>query len=167
MIKAERTGLEGVLKIQFDVFTDHRGHYIETYNKAKYRAMGIDTAFVQDNSSLSTHGVVRGIHGDSETWKLVSCLLGKIYLVVANCATESNDFGKWASFVLTESNGLQVLVPPKYGVAHLVLSDKAIFCYKQSTYYAPEKQFTYRYDDPRFGIWWPLKNPILSRRDEG
>lgn len=158
-----KTTLAGVLKITTDIFEDHRGQYMEIYDKSTYEAMGIDIKFVQDDASISTKGVLRGIHGDNETWKLVSCLLGKIYLVVVDCDKE---FGKWESFVLTESNGLQVLVPPNHGLAHLVLSDKAVFHYKQSTYYDRENQFTYKWNDPRFNIWWPVKEPILSKRDQ-
>jgi dTDP-4-dehydrorhamnose 3,5-epimerase len=83
----------------------------------------------------------------------------------AHCS-RPEDSGKWQSFVLSDKNRQQVLVPPGYGNAHLVLSDTAIFHYKQSTYYEPSKQFTYRWDEPRFGIWWPIKNPVLSQRDE-
>jgi dTDP-4-dehydrorhamnose 3,5-epimerase len=68
--------------------------------------------------------------------------------------------------VLSDRNRHQVLVPPKYGNGHLVLSERAIFQYKQSTYYDPTRQFTYMWNDPKFNIWWPVKEPILSRRDE-
>ncbi len=166
MISVAKTSLDGVLKVELGIFKDHRGHYIETYNEKMYREKGIDIKFVQDDISVSIRNVLRGIHGDSQTWKLISCLHGEFYLVVINCNTDSKDFGKWESSVLSEANGLQVLVPPRYGVAHLVLSDKAIFHYKQSSYYDPSKQFTYRFDDPRFNIWWPVKAPLLSRRDE-
>lgn len=162
----DRASLEGVLKIHLDTFMDHRGKYIEIYNEEDYKAHGIDVRFAQDDISVSSKNVLRGIHGDNETWKLITCLEGKFYLVVVNCDTNSRDFGRWESSVLSESSGLQVLIPPKYGVAHLILSDRAIFHYKQSTYYDPKKQFTYRWDDERFGIWWPVKQPILSRRDE-
>jgi len=161
----EKTELEGVLLIKLDVFEDHRGQYVETYNQRLYRKYGINVKFVQDDISVSTKNVLRGIHGDQETWKLISCLYGKFYLVVVNCDQESKGFGKWQSFVLSESNGNQVLVPPKHGNAHFVLNDKTIFHYKQSTYYDPSKQFTYKWNDPKFDIWWPTKTPILSRRD--
>ena len=160
------TTLENVLLIKLDIFEDHRGEYVETYNEELYRKKGIDIKFVQDDISVSTKNVLRGIHGDSETWKLISCLYGKFYLVVLNCNNSSKSFGKWESFVLSDVNRLQVLVPPKYGNAHLILSDKATFHYKQSNYYNPAKQFTYKWNDPKFNIWWPIKNPILSQRDE-
>lgn len=166
-MEISKTLLDGVLLVKPDVFEDHRGEYIETYNEKILSEHGIDIKFVQDDISVSTKHVLRGIHGDNETWKLISCLHGKFYLVTVNCDMESKNFGKWQSFVLSDRNRQQVLVPPKYGNAHLVLSDKAIFHYKQSTYYDRSKQFTYKWNDARLNIWWPIKNPILSQRDEG
>jgi dTDP-4-dehydrorhamnose 3,5-epimerase len=160
------TKLKGVSQIQLDAFEDHRGHYVELYNEETYRKNGIDVRFVQDDISISTRHVLRGIHGDAETWKLITCLHGEFYLVVVNCDTLSPDFGKWESFILSDRNGRQVLVPPKFGNGHLVLSDITSFHYKQSTYYNPAGQFTYKWNDPRLNIWWPIKDPILSRRDE-
>ena len=93
--------------------------------------------FLQDDISVSSQHVLRGIHGDAETWKLISCMYGKFYLVVVNCDNDSPDFGKWQSFVLSDRNRHQVLIPPKHGNGHLVLSEKAIFHYKQNTYYNP------------------------------
>lgn len=166
MIKVSKTKLDGVLLIKPDVFEDFRGQYIETYNEELYRKKGIDVKFVQDDISLSTQNVLRGIHGDDKTWKLISCLYGKFYLVVVNCDKNSKDFGQWQSFVLSDTNRLQVLIPAKYGNAHLILSNLAIFHYKQSTYYNPKGQFTYKWNDPKLKIWWPIKKPILSQRDE-
>lgn len=166
MIQVSKTELDGVLLIKPYVFEDHRGEFVETYNEELYRKSGIDVQFVQDDISVSSRNVLKGIHGDAETWKLVSCLYGKFYLVVVNCDVNSESFGKWQSFVLSDVNRLQVLIPPNYGNGHLVLSDKAIFHYKQSTYYDPAHQFTYKWDDPKFNIWWPVRNPILSQRDE-
>jgi len=161
-----KTKLNGVLLIKPDVFEDHRGEYVETYNEELYRKSGVDIHFVQDDISVSSKNVLRGIHGDAETWKLISCLYGKFYLVVANCDTGSKDFGKWQAFTLSDRNRYQVLVPPKHGNGHLVLSKRAIFHYKQSSYYNPSSQFTYKWNDPKLNIWWPIKNPILSQRDE-
>ena len=166
MITIEQTDLPGVLTISVNGFEDHRGCYVETYNEALYRKHGIETSFVQDDISMSRQHVLRGIHGDAETWKLISCLHGQFYLVVVNCDTESPDFGKWQSFVLSDQNRKQVLVPPKYGNGHLVLTETAIFHYKQSTYYNPSGQFTYKWNEAQFGIWWPVKDPIVSMRDE-
>jgi len=166
MIKVTKTNLEGVLIVKLDVFEDFRGQYVETYNENLYKKNGIDVKFVEDDISISAKNVLRGIHSDSESWKLVSCLYGKFYLVIVNCDETSKDFGKWQSFILSDLNRMQVLVPPKHGVAHLVLSDMTIFYYKQSAYYNLLRQSTYKWNDCRFKIWWPIKNPIISQRDE-
>lgn len=165
-MKVEKTELEGVLLIKPDIFEDFRGTYVETYNEEEYKKNGITQNFIQDDISTSSKNVLRGIHGDSETWKLISCMYGRFYFVVVNCDEDSMDFGKWQSFILSEENRHQVLVPPKYGNGHYVLSDKVIFHYKQTAYYNPKGQFSYRWDDPKLGIWWPVKEPLLSRRDE-
>ena len=115
---------------------------------------------------MSMKNVLRGIHADSDCFKLISCVYGKIYLVVVDCDEKSPNFGQYVSFILTGTNGYQVLVPPMHGVAHLVISDFAVFHYKQSLTYDPARQKTYRFDDERFKIWWPVKNPIISERDE-
>ena len=162
----EKTTLTDVLLIKPEIFEDFRGTYVETYNEEEYFKHGITQKFVQDDISTSTKGVLRGLHGDAETWKLISCMYGKFYFVVVNCDENSVDFGKWQSFTLSAENQYQVLVPPMHGNGHFILSDVAIFHYKQTSYYNPKGQFTYKWDDPRLGIWWPTKNPMLSRRDE-
>jgi dTDP-4-dehydrorhamnose 3,5-epimerase len=162
----EKTKLDEVLLIKLNGFEDHRGEYLELYNEKLYNSKGIELKFVEDDISIATRGVIKGIHGDERTWKLISCLHGKFYLVVINYDEQSKTFGKWQSFVLSDRNKHQVLVPPKHGNGHLCLSEKSIFYYKQSSYYDPSGQFTIRWNDPRFKIWWPVKNPILSIRDE-
>lgn len=165
-MKVSSTQLEGVLLIEPDVFEDYRGYYVETWNERLYAEHGITQKFVQDDISVSSQHVLRGIHGDQETWKLISCLYGRFYFVVLNQDEQSAQFGKWQAFTLSAANRKQVLVPPKFGNGHLVLSEQAIFHYKQTTYYNPKGQFTVVWNDPRFQIWWPVKNPILSQRDE-
>jgi len=166
MRKVSKTKLEGVLQIFLDVFEDARGQFIETYNEEFYKEKGINVDFVQDDIAISTKNVLRGIHGDNKTWKLISCLYGKLYFVVVNCDKDSKDFGKWQDFILSDENRQQILLPPKHGNAYLVLSENTIFSYKQSTYYDSKGQFSYKWNDPRFNIKWPIKNPILSKRDK-
>ena len=166
MIEVSKTKLDGVLLIKSSVFEDHRGEYMELYNEQLYRKNGIDVKFIQDDISVSTQNVLRGIHGDDVTWKLISCLYGKFYFVVVNCDSKSENFGKWESFILSDKNRHQVLVPPKYGNGHLVMSETTVFHYKQSTYYDPSRQFSYKWNDGNFNIWWPVKDPNLSRRDQ-
>ena len=160
--------LEGVrLVTPPTIFDDFRGTYVETFNEDLYRQAGIDMPFVQDDISVSGRHVLRGIHGDQKTWKLVSCLWGKFYLVVVNWDPTSPQYQQWESFTLSDRNRQQVLIPPKFGNAHLVLSEQAIFHYKQTTNYNREGQFTIPWDDPTLKIWWPIKQPIVSQRDEG
>ena len=166
MIKVVKTELPGVLLIEPDSFRDHRGYYVETYNEELYRKHGIDVKFIQDDISVSRKDVLRGIHGDDVTWKLISCLHGEFYFVVVDCDKNSSGFGKWQAFNLSAQNRLQVLVPPKHGNGHLALTEAVVFHYKQSTYYNPMRQFTYRWNDPALKIAWPIQNPILSQRDE-
>ena len=164
----ETTSLTGVKLIHPSTnFEDFRGSYVEVYNRELFLNAGINEDFIQDDISTSSRNVLRGIHGDQETAKLVSCLHGSFYLIVVNQDKDSPDFGKWESFTLSDKNRLQVLIPPKFGNGHLVLSDSAIFHYKQTTNYNRASQFTILWNDPSFNFWWPVKNPILSRRDEG
>lgn len=167
-MNVEKTALDGVLLITPPtLFEDWRGEYVETYNEQLYREHGIDVPFVQDDISVSDKHVLRGLHGDATTWKLISCLHGKFYLVVVNNDPDSSQYRKWTSFVLSDTNRKQVLIPPKFGNGHLVLSDKAIFHYKQNTYYDRAGQFTLLWNDPELGLWWPVPNPLVSRRDAG
>ena len=178
-MKVYKTKLEGVLIFKLDPFEDFRGEYVELFNeknylkeiKKAYRGTNFvkDSAglkFVEDDISTGTCGVLKGVHGDNKTWKLITCLFGKFYFVVLNHNIKTANYGKWEGFTLSDKNRLQVLVPPNYGNGHFVLSDYSIFHYKQTSYYDPPVQFTVKWNDPKFKIWWPVKNPNLSRRDE-
>ena len=167
-MEVSKTKLDRVLLIKpATIFEDFRGTYVETYNEKRFADAGIQVKFVEDDISVSSRHVLRGIHGNDETWKLVSCLYGRFYLVVVNWDKTHSQFGRWESFVLSDQNRLQVLIPPRFGNGHVVLSEQAIFHYKQSTSYERGGQFTLVWNDPKLGIWWPIQNPILSRRDEG
>jgi len=166
-MKIEKTDLPGVLIIQPPtIFEDFRGEYVEIYNKDLYQVGGIQVDFIQDDISISKKNVIRGIHGDAITWKLISCLHGSFYFVVVNNDPTSPHYKKFVSLTLSDNNKLQVLVPPNHGNGHLVLSDTAIFHYKQSTLYERKSQFTIKWNDPDYGVWWPISNPILSKRDQ-
>lgn len=166
-MEVEKTKLEGVKLVRPSPFEDFRGLFIETYNRELYARSGIGVEFVQDDVSVSYKDVLRGLHGDGKTWKLVTCLYGEVYLVVVNWNAESHQFKQWDSFALSDRNHLQVLIPPQFANGYLVLSDMAIFHYKQSTYYQRDRQFALRWNDPELNIRWPVKDPILSERDGG
>ena len=122
--------------------------------------------FIQDDISKSKYKVLRGIHGDFKTWKLITCLKGSFHLIVVNNLLKSKQYRKWKKYLLTEDNYKQILIPPGFGNGHQVLSKEAIFHYKQSTFYDRASQFTIKYNDPLYNFKWPIKNPILSNRDE-
>jgi dTDP-4-dehydrorhamnose 3,5-epimerase len=162
----KETTLDGVLQIiPLTDFSDHRGRYLEIYNREAFFKVGLTIDFPQDDVSVSRQGVLRGIHGDNDTWKLITCPFGSIHLIVVNNDVDSPQYGSWESFSISEDNRIQILVPPKFGNGHQVTSEFAVFHYKQSTYYIPGEQFTLAWNDPKFGFDWPLANPVLSKRD--
>ncbi len=165
-MKVEETALSGVFLISPPtVFKDSRGINIETYNLKEYKAAGIRCDFIHDAISISKKGVLRGLHGDGKTWKLISCLFGEVFLVVVNWDESSPQYKKWISLTLSAENNLQVLVPPHFGNGHYVLSDHCVFSYKQSAYYDRAGQFTIAWDNQDLAIPWPSKTPITSLRD--
>lgn len=165
MINAKPTTLDGVFLIEPDSVENSGGREVKIYDERLYRNGIADVEFVRDCISVSHKNVLRGIHGDGETRKLFTCLYGSFYLVILNYDSDSSNFGRWEAFTLSDQNHLQVLVPPKHGNGHLILSNKAILHYKQSVYSQQEKEFTVRWDDPSFNISWPITDPVLSRRD--
>jgi len=146
-------------------FVDNRGQYIESFNKKKFKSY-FNLNFVEDDFSINTKGVFKGIHGDKITWKLVSCVYGVCEAIIVNCDEKSTKFGTWEKFICSPKNYFQILIPPKYGNSFLVLSDVAVYHYKQTQYYkGASKQFTYNYKDPTFKIKLSYKRPIVSKRD--
>ena len=165
MIKVESTNNLSLLLVRPEIHEDYRGTFVETFNAGDYRANGIEVEFVRDAMSTSSKNVLRGIHYDNKTWKLIQCKSGEIYFVVVDMRDESPSYLKWESFVLSEYNRHQVLVPPRFGNGHLVLSERCIFHYKMSEYYDPASEKLLRWDDPRVNIHWPIEKPILSEKD--
>ena len=161
----EETSLYGVFLLKPWVHEDLRGNFYETYNEREYKTAGLTANFVQDDVSVSRRGVLKGIHGDAGTYKLIQCVYGCVFAVVVNCNESSNNFGKWQSFELSDKNKYQIYIPPMYGNGYYVQSDIAVYTYKQSTYYGEYRQFTYKWDDKRFDIKWPIDKLILSERD--
>ena len=146
-------------------FKDHRGFYWTSWKKNKLSKI----KFKHDKFSLSKKNVLRGLHGDTKTWKLVSCPYGKFLLVVVNFNKNSKDFLKYHKWVLSQKNGVQILIPPNYANGHLCLSKECLFHYKLSykgSYADTNKQFSLRWNDPKLKIKWKIKKPILSERDK-
>ena len=167
-MKIKKSPKLGLLQIfPKSLHKDRRGNYIESYNHKYYKKI-INLNFVEDDFSLNKKMVFKGIHGDNRTWKLVSCVYGKCEAIIINFNKNSNKFGHWEKFILSPKNYFQILIPPSYGNSFLVLSDYAVYHYKQTHYYeGQKKQFTINYKDPFFGIKLSKnKNLILSKRDK-
>ena len=161
-----KTKLDGVLKIRLKPFKDFRGKYLEIFNKNLFKKTKKKINFIQDDISVSKKNILRGIHGDFKTWKLITCLEGKFLLLVVNNIKNHKDYKKSEIFQLSENNNLQILVPPGFGNAHYVKTKKAIFHYKQSTLYDRKSQFTINWKDKSFDFKWPRKlRPTTSKRD--
>ncbi|MBD1164747.1 dTDP-4-dehydrorhamnose 3,5-epimerase family protein [Pelagibacterales bacterium SAG-MED13] len=163
--KFKKTKLNGVFEVTQTEFKDFRGKYIEIYNKEFFTKKKKKINFVQDDISISKKNVLRGIHGDNKTWKLIRCIFGKILLVVVNNNPKASQYLKSQTFIVSDDNRKSILIPPKFGNGHLVLSKMCIFHYKQTTYYNFKSQFTLKWNDKRLKIKWPIKKPILSKRD--
>ena len=154
-----------VKKFTNSSFKDHRGYYWTSWKKGLTK----NIEFKHDKFSLSKKNVLRGLHGDNKTWKLVSCPYGKCLLVVVNFVKKSKDYLKCKTWVLSHKNGVQILIPPNYANGHLCLTDMCLFHYKLSykgPYSGPKRQFSLRWNDPKINIQWPIKKPILSQRDK-
>jgi dTDP-4-dehydrorhamnose 3,5-epimerase len=157
--------LDGVKLITPDVFEDYRGKYIETYDSIKYKEILGDIEFVQDDISISRKNVLRGLHGNNVTAKLISIPHGAIYALIADNRPESPTYKQWESHVLTAENRMQLFVPAGIGNSMIALEDMTVYHYKQNTHFEPDTQFTIQWNDPEWNFWWPISNPILSQRD--
>ena len=164
-----KTPIEGVLLIKPQVFGDERGYFVETWQKERYEAAGINLPFVQDNHSKSTKGILRGLHFQKQhpQGKLVMVSLGEVFDVAVDIRKGSPTFGKWFGAILNQENQNQLWIPP--GMAHgfVVLSDVAHFHYKCTDFYHPGDEGSIRWNDPTIGIVWPFKEePVLSAKDQ-
>ena len=169
MIK-KQSKIQDLLWLYPESFKDSRGEYFQTFNIDEYKFKdhnGASIVFKEDDISISKQNVLRGLHGDKKTWKLVQCIHGEIYFVVVDFRKESPTYKNVESFILNSKNKIQVLIPPGCGNGTLCLTEISIFSYKQSEIYSgSQNQFSLRWNDPKLGISWPIKNPILSERDK-
>ncbi len=166
-MEIEQLPLAGALLLTPRVFDDERGFFTETYSLDRYRACGIEDAFVQDNLSLSHRGVLRGLHGDARMAKLISVVRGSAFDAIVDLRTESPTYCRWFGRALSAAEGQQIYVPRGFLHGFLALEDRTILAYKQSAPYDPTREFAVAWDDPEIGIEWPLRGerPVLSPRD--
>ena len=151
---------------QPDVFTDFRGDLWTLWKQDEFKPK---LEFNHDKVSTSKKDVLRGIHGDNKSWKLITCLYGEMYFVVVDNRPNSPNYLKWDWMILDDKTRKSVLVPPQFGNGFFVLSNYSVFHYKWSypgSYPDVEDQFTLKWNDPQIGIEWPTDNPILQKRDK-
>ncbi|HSX27008.1 MAG TPA: dTDP-4-dehydrorhamnose 3,5-epimerase [Chlamydiales bacterium] len=160
--------LSGVKKIVPRVFKDERGFFFESYSQPLYLSNGIETVFVQDNVSFSKKGTVRGLHYQSSPGqaKLVSCVSGKIWDVVVDLRPDSATFGEWVAVELDDQEHHQLYIPIGFAHGFAVMSETARIQYKVSAVYNPKTECSIRWNDPDLQVAWPVKEPILSPRDQ-
>lgn len=165
-----KTPIEGLLIVEPQVFGDARGYFVETYNEARYAAAGIDVRFVQDNQSMSTYGVVRGLHFQKPPYtqaKLVSCIEGSVLDVAVDLRKDSATYGQHVAVVLSAENHRQFFIPKGFAHGFSVLSERALFAYKCDELYHPEAEGGILLTDPDLNIDWqiPAEKMNLSQKD--
>ena len=149
-------GIEGLCVITPAVHGDSRGYFMETYNENDMKEAGINITFVQDNQSMSTKGVLRGLHFQKQypQSKLVRAIKGSVFDVAVDLRSGSKTYGKWFGVLLTEENKKQFLIPRGFAHGFLVLSNTAEFCYKCDDFYHANDEGGLAWNDPEIGIDW-------------
>lgn len=166
-MKFKKNRLDGILVIEPDVFNDNRGFFFESYSKRKFTENGIALEFVQDNRSMSSKGIVRGLHYQVRhpQDKLIMALSGEIYDVVVDIRPSSPTFGQWEGFIISAYDKRQIFIPKGFAHGFCVLSDFAEIFYKCSDFYSHQDERGILWNDPTLKIEWPIKNPVLSKKD--
>ncbi len=166
-MQVTETALPGVKIIEPKVFGDHRGFFLETYNRERYKEAGIDLDFMQDNHSKSSRGVLRGLHYQlvNPQDKLVWCISGAVWDVAVDVRKGSETFGKWVGVELNTETKKQILVPKGFAHGFVVLSEVAEIMYKCSDVYNPKGEGGIIWNDPAVGIEWPITDVVLSEKD--
>lgn len=163
--------IEGLYVIEPTVFKDERGYFVETYNQNDMKEAGLDMVFVQDNQSMSTRGVLRGLHFQKQypQGKLVRVVRGKVFDVAVDLRSDSKTYGKWFGVELSAENMKQFYIPEGFAHGFLVLSDEAEFCYKCTDFYHPGDEGGLAWNDEEIGVEWPLEEGvelIISEKDQ-
>ncbi len=168
-MKVERLSLPGVQRLTLERHADARGSFTVTWHADALAAAGIFTRFVQDNETVSTRGVLRGMHLQRPTaqGKLVRCAAGEICDVVVDLRPDSATFGRWLGVMLSEARPEAIWVPAGFAHGFLTLSERSVVTYKVDAPYLPAEERVLAWDDPEVDIAWPLRGlfPVLSERD--
>ena len=151
-------------------FKDKRGILFSQYSDTLInKEINKKFSSFQDKIMLREKNTLTGIHGDKKTWKLLSCLYGKILIVLVNCNLKDKNFGKYLKFTFNSCDRKVLIIPPNIGNSYLCLGSKNIISYKvlyNGKYFDQKDQFTYKWNDKKFNIKWPVNKPILSLRDK-
>lgn len=168
-MRFEKTTLPGAYLIIPEPARDARGHFERTFCVQEFAAHGLETGFVQHSTSHNLRkGTLRGMHFQRpphEEAKIVTCLKGAIFDVIVDLRPGSASFGRWASFELTAENRLRLYVPKGFAHGFQTLTDATEVGYLISAFYDPAASSGVRYDDPAFGVDWPLPVAAISDRD--
>lgn len=167
-MKIQKTDLLGLLVIEPRVFSDDRGFFMETYSRDRYREVGVDAEFVQDNLSVSKKGVVRGLHYQAPPLaqgKLVSVVRGRVMDVAVDIRFGSPTFGRHVTVELSAENHKQFWIPAGFAHGFIALEDDAIFSYKCTNVYSQDHDRGVLWNDPMIGVDWGVSNPIVSEKD--
>lgn len=164
------TLFKDLLVIEPKVFGDSRGYFMESFNEARFRVeTGTNVTFVQDNESLSSKGVLRGLHFQTppkSQAKLIRVITGSILDVVVDLRRSQPTYGQHFKILLTAENKTQLFVPEGFAHGFVVLEDNTLFSYKCTNYYSPEHDRCLRWNDPALNIDWEIENPLLSDKDK-
>ncbi len=167
----QKTELPEVVEIQSDVYGDDRGFFAEVFKASSFNEIGIDKGFVQINHSKSAKKVLRGLHFQKDPYaqgKLVTAISGKIFDVAVDIRKNSENFGKWIGIELNSDKKNMLYVPCGFAHGFCVLSEYAeIVYYCTNSEYSPEHEVGIIWNDPDLNINWPIKDPILSKKDKG
>ncbi len=164
------TRIPDVVLIRPRVFGDSRGFFLESWEKQKFAAGGVDVNFVQDNHSRSAQNVLRGLHYQlpNAQGKLVRVARGAAFDVAVDIRRSSPTFGQWVGVELSDANHHMLWVPAGFAHGYLTLSESADFIYRCTSYYSPPDERSIRWNDPQIGVKWPLPpgvDPVLSSKD--
>ena len=165
----ETTPIDGLVIVKPRVFPDDRGFFMETFKASEFARNGIALPFVQDNHSKSSKGVLRGLHlqkGDHAQGKLIRVTAGKVWDVAVDCRPESPTFLKWFGLEISAENKVMFYIPPGFAHGFVTLEDDTEFLYKCTAEFNKESEGGIKWNDPRIGIDWPIKDVLVSEKDE-
>lgn len=168
-MEIKTTNIEGILVIQPTVFGDERGHFFESFRKDSLKKYGVSDNFIQDNQSLSSKGIIRGLHFQKDPYsqgKLVRVIKGAVLDVALDIRKASHTYGKYFSLELNETNKTMMYIPRGFAHGFATLEDDTIFAYKCTNYYHKQSEGAVLWNSKALDIQWGVRNPILSDKDK-